>query len=174
MGAAARRASRCNVGKRRGAAGDPKRAQRGFALLLTVMLLILLASLAFAGLDTVQRDQQVAGFLMRKRMSLHAADAGLAKAMETLNQSGTPSIPNTPLADTGLFPHGQPSYGVDTTAAQAVQGLGVGAVPGMNLQPTQNGVPAYQMEYWRVRVQGNAPGGTVSRVEFATGSIKAN
>ena len=44
----------------------------------------------------------------------------------------------------------------------------------MNLQPTQNGVPAYQMQFWRVRVQGNAPGGTVSRVEFGTGSIIAN
>lgn len=150
------------------------RRQGGFALLLTVLLLLMLASLAFAGLDTVQRDQQVAGFLNRKRVSLHAADAGVAKAMETLSQTGTPSIPDTNLADTTLYPYGQPSYGVDTSAASTVDGLGVGGVPGMNLQPTQNGVPAYQMQFWRVRVQGNAPGGTVSRVEFGTGSIIAN
>jgi Tfp pilus assembly protein PilX len=149
-------------------------AQGGFALLLTVLLLLMLASLAFAGLDTVQRDQQVAGFLNRKRASLHAADAGVAKAMETLSQTGTPAIPNTSLGDTSLYPYGQPSYGVDTSAATTVDGLGVGGVPGMNLQPTQNGVPAYQMQFWRVRVQGNAPGGTVSRVEFGTGSIIAN
>lgn len=151
-----------------------RRSQGGFALLLTVLLLLMLASLAFAGLDTVQRDQQVAGYLNRKRVSLQAADAAVAKAMETLNQAGTPTIPTTSLGDTTLYPYGQPSYGVDTTAASTVDGLGVGGVPGMNLQPTQNGVPAYQMQFWRVRVQGNAPGGTVSRVEFGTGSIIAN
>jgi hypothetical protein len=94
--------------------------------------------------------------------------------MESLSQTGAPAIPNTPLGDTSLYPHGQPSYGLDTSAASTVDGLGVGGVPGMNLQPTQNGVPAYQMQYWRIRVQGNAPGGTVSRVEFGTGSIIAN
>ena len=149
-------------------------SQGGFALLLTVLLLLMLASMAFAGLNTVQRDQQVAGFLNRKRASLHAADAGIAKAMETLSQTGTPTIPTTSLADGGLYPHGRPSFGIDTSAASAVDGLGVGGVPGMNLQPTQNGVPAFQMQFWRVRVQGNAPGGTVSRVEFGTGSIIAN
>jgi Tfp pilus assembly protein PilX len=155
-------------------ARDGNRRQEGFALLITVLLLLMLASLAFAGLDTVQRDQQVAGFLNRKRASLHAADAAVSKAMETLNQTGTPTVPTTSLADTTLYPHGQPSYGVDAAAASTVDGLGVGGVPGMNLQPTQNGVPAYQMQFWRVRVQGNAPGGTVSRVEFGTGSIIAN
>lgn len=151
-----------------------RRSQGGFALLLTVLLLLMLASLAFAGLDTVQRDQQVAGFMNRKRVSLHAADAAVAKALETLSQTGTPTVPSTTLADTSLYPHGRPSFEVDSTAASTVDGLGVGGVPGMNLQPTQNGQPAYQMQYWRIRVQGNAPGGTVSRVEFGTGSIIAN
>lgn len=153
---------------------DRRHNQGGFALLMTVLLLIMLASLAFAGLDTVQRDQQVAGFLNRKRVSLHAADAAVAKAMEALSVTGTPTVTTTDLADTTLYPHGRPSYSVDNTAASTVDGLGVGGVPGMNLQPTQNGVPAYQMQFWRVRVQGNAPGGTVSRVEFGTGSIIAN
>ena len=71
----------------------------GFALLMTVMLLLMLASLAFAGLETVQRDQQVAGHLNRKRMALHAADAGLAKGMETFNLNGTPTVPTTNLGD---------------------------------------------------------------------------
>jgi Tfp pilus assembly protein PilX len=153
--------------------GD-RRRQGGFALLLTVLLLLMLASLGLAGLDTVQRDQQVAGFLNRKRASLHAADAGVAKAMETLNQTGIPTVPTTSLGDNTLYPYGQPGYRVDSTAASTIDGLGVGGVPGMNLQPTQNGVPAYQMQFWRVRVQGDAPGGTVSRVEFGTGSIIAN
>ncbi len=146
----------------------------GFALLMTVMLLLMLASLAFAGLETVQRDQQVAGHLNRKRMALHAADAGIAKGMETLNLTGTPTVPTTSLGDSSLYPHGQPSYRADTSDGAAVESLGAGGVPGFNLQPTQNGTPQFQMEYYKIRVQGNAPGGSRSRVEFATGSITAN
>ena len=151
-----------------------RRHDEGFALLLTVLLLLMLASLAFAGLDTVQRDQQVSGHLNRKRIALHAADAGLAKGMETLNLTGTPTVPNTNLGDATLYPHGLPSYQADTSAGAATQSLGAGSVPGFNLQPTQNGTPQFQMQFWKIRVQGNAPGGSLSRVEFATGSIIAN
>ena len=150
---------------------EPRRG--GFALVLTVMLLLMLASLAFAGLETVQRDQQVAGHQNRSRMALHAADAGLAKAMETLELTGTPSIPTTQLGDPALYPHGRPSFEADTSDGPAVESLGAGGVNGFNLQPTQNGAPQFQVEYWKIRVQGNAPGGTRARLEFATGAIAA-
>ena len=146
----------------------------GFALLMTVMLLLMLASLAFAGLETVQRDQQVAGHLNRKRMALHAADAGLAKAMETFSLTGTPTVPTVQLGDSSLYPYGRPSYQADTTDGAAVESLGTGAVPGFNLQPNPDGTPPFEMEYYRIRVQGNAPGGSTSRVEFVTGAIKTN
>lgn len=146
----------------------------GFALFITVMLLLMLASLAFAGLETVQRDQQVAGHLNRKRMALHAADAGIAKALETLSQTGTPTIPTTQLGDASLYPHGRPSYEADTSDGAAVETLGTGGVPGFNLQPNQNGSPQFQMQYYKIRVQGNAPGGSTARIEFATGSITTN
>ena len=153
---------------------EERSQEGGFALLLTVMLLLMLASLAFAGLETVQRDQQVAGHLNRKRMALHAADAGLAKGMETFNQTGTPTVPTTQLGDSSLYPYGRPSYQADTSDGAAVENLGLGGVPGFKLQPTNTGPPQFQMEYYKIRVQGNAPGGTTSRVEFATGSIKTN
>lgn len=151
-----------------------RRRSGGFALLMTVMLLMMLASLAFAGLETVQRDQQVAGHMNRKRVALHAAEAGIAKAMETLNQTGTPTVPTTQLGDGSMYPFGQPSYQADTSDGPAVDNLGTGGVPGFNLQPTQNGTPQFQMQYYKIRVQGNAPGGSRSRVEFATGAITAN
>jgi hypothetical protein len=155
------------------------RQQGGFALLLTVMFLLMLASMAFAGLETVQRDQQVAGHLNRKRMSLHAADAGLAKAMETLQLTGTPAIPVTKLGDAALYPHGRPSFGPDTSNGPAVESLGTGPPSsssggGFNLQPTQNGTPQFQMEYFKIRVQGKAPGGSLTRLEFATSALQAN
>lgn len=153
---------------------EQQRHEGGFALLLTVMLLLMLASMAFAGLETVQRDQQVAGHLNRKRMALHAADAGLAKGMEMFSLNATPSVPTTQLGDSSLYPYGRPSYQADNSDGAAFENLGTGGVPGFNLQPTQNGAPQFQMEYYRMRVQGNAPGGSTARVEFATGSIKAN
>ena len=150
------------------------RRQGGFALILVVMLLIMLAALALSGLNTVQRDQQTAGFANRKRIALQAADAGAARALQTLQQTGTPSIPTTSLGDAALFPFGLPSYGVDTTAATPVEIISTGGVPGMNLQPNQSGVVPFSSQFWRVRVQGNAPGGTVARVEFVTSAVVAN
>ena len=150
------------------------RRQGGFALLLVVLMLLMLASLGFAAMNVVQGDQMVAGYLSRKKMSLHAADAAVAKAMETLQQNGTPTIPNTNLGDTSLYSYGQPSYAVDSSAATPVENLGVGGLQGMNLSIGQNGQITYQVQYWKVRVQGNAPGGTVSRVEFVTGTLLAN
>ena len=138
------------------------------------MLLLMLAALALSGLNTVQRDQQTAGFVNRKRIALQAADAGAAKAFETMSQTGTPVVPTTTLGDASMFPHGLPSFSVDTTAADPVEQLSTGGVPGMNLQPNQSGVVPFQSQFWRVRVQGNAPGGTVARVEFVTSSIVAN
>jgi Tfp pilus assembly protein PilX len=150
------------------------RRQGGFALLLVVLMLLMLASLGFAAMNVVQGDQMVAGYLNRKKMSLHAADAGVAKAMETLQQNGTPTIPTTNLGDTSLYSYGQPRYAQDSTAATPVENLGVGGIQGMNLSIGQNGQITYQVQYWKVRVQGEAPGGTVSRVEFVTGSLLAN
>ena len=80
----------------------------------------------------------------------------------------------TQLGDTTSYPHGRPAYRLDTTAATPVESIGIGGFPGMNLQLGQNGAPQFQLEMYRIRVQGTATGGSVSRVEFATGSLVAN
>ena len=153
---------------------DSTRGERGFALVLSVLLLLMVASLALAGLNTVQRDQQTAGYLTRTRIALQAADAAVAQALENMDQTGTPTVPVTSLGDTSIYPYGLPTFGVDTSAATTVDSLGTGPVSGMNLQSSANGGATFQMQFWRVRVQGNAPGGSVARVEFATGGIVAN
>ena len=149
-------------------------SERGFALVLSVLLLLMVSSLALAGLNTVQRDQQTAGYLNRKRIALQAADAAVAKALESLDQTGTPNVPVTSLGDASIYPYGLPTFGVDTSAATTVDSLGTGPVSGMNIQSSANGGATFQMQFWRVRVQGNAPAGGVARVEFATGGIVAN
>jgi len=151
-----------------------ERGQRGFALLLTVLVLLLVASLGLSALNVVETDQRVAGYLNRKRISLYAADAGVARAMETLQNNGTPSVPSTPVGDTSVFPHGAPSYSTDTSVATPIESIGVSALGGMNLKIQDNNQATFQLEYWRVSVQGDAPGETVSRVEFVTGKLLAN
>ncbi len=148
--------------------------EAGFAILLTVLVLVILASLGLASLNTVQRDQQVAGVLNRKKMALHAADAAVAVAMQTAADTGTPAVATASLADTGLFPYGQPTFSEDASDGDAVESLGFGGMSGMNLRVDENGAPQFQLQFWRIRVQGDAPGGSTSRVEFATGVLFTN
>ena len=156
-----------------GAQSRPQR-EGGFALLVTVLLLLLLALLGFAALDAVSKDQQVAGFQNRRAIAFFAAEAGVAKAMETLTTAGAPSVPTTTLGDSTIFPYGQPSFRLDPTVADPIDGLGLASYPGMSLNIGQGGTSTYQVNYWRVRVQGDGPGGTVARLDLVSGVLVAN
>ena len=52
--------------------------------------------------------------------------------------------------------------------------LGNGAFPGMSLNLGQGGTPTYMLSYWRIRVEGRAPGGSVARIETVSGALLAN
>jgi len=138
------------------------------------MILLLLGLFGFAALDVVTRDQQVAGFQKRKQTSFYAAEAGVAKALETLTTQNLPSVPDTALGDSTLFPSGQPRFRLDPTATDPIESLGNGAFPGMALNIGQGGSPTYQLSYWKIRVQGRAPGGSSTRIETVSGALIAN
>lgn len=148
--------------------------ERGSALLITTLLLLLLGLFGLAALGTVSTDQQVAGFQKRKKLAFYAAEAGVAKALETLTTSFTPSVPTTNVGDGSLFPYGQPSYRQDPTATDPIESLGTGAFPGMSINLGQGGAPTYMLSYWRIRVEGRAPGGSVARIETVSGALQAN
>jgi len=150
------------------------RHEAGSALLITSMLLLILGLFGFAALSTVTKDQQIAGFTKRQRVAFHAAEAGIAKAFETLTTELQPNVPNTDLGDASLFPHGRPSFRPDPTVADPIENVGTGSYPGMSLNLGQNGAPTYQLSYWRMRVQGRAPGGTATRIETVGGALVAN
>ena len=116
----------------------------------------------------------MAGFQNRKRMALYAADAGISEALERLTTTSTPSISTADLGDTSLFPYGRPSYRPDPTTTTPTKDLGSAPFPGMGLNLGQGGLPTYQINYWRVRAQGLAPGGTQAKVEAVSGSLAAN
>jgi len=149
------------------------RGEGGAALLVTMMILIALALLGMTTLQTVMSDQQVSGYQTRSRMAFQAAEAGLAVVRGSLDGTNTPTIAAVSLADAATYPHGQPSYGPDPNIAQPVTDMGASAAQGMNLR-IGGGGPKYQLQYWRVNVQGTAPGGSVSRVEMVAGVLKGN
>jgi hypothetical protein len=148
--------------------------ERGSALLVSTLILLLLGLFGLAALGTVTKDQQVAGFQKRKKLAFYAAEAGVAKALETLTTAFAPSVPTTQVGDSSIFPHGRPSYQLDSSAADPIEPLGNGAFPGMSLNLGQGGTPTYMLSYWRIRVEGRAPGGSVARIETVSGSLLAN
>ena len=144
------------------------RREQGSALFVTMLLLVLMGLIGFAALETVTRDQQVAHFVGRKSSALYAAEAGIAQAIDTLQNDGTPSVPTTSLADSSLYPYGQPSYKLDPDAATPVEDLGIAGVAGMNLAIGAGG-PTFIMKYFRVRVEGEAMGESTTKLEVAAG-----
>jgi hypothetical protein len=160
----------------RSRAARPREA--GIALLASVLLLLMLASIGLAALNVVERDQQVAGYLNRKAIALHAADAAIARALGSLSATGTPTVPVTNIGSSGLYPGGQPSYRTDTNPPAghtAIEKAGKGSLPGYQLGGAGGGSEApYSVQYWRIRVQGEAPGGSIARVEVLTGALVAN
>jgi hypothetical protein len=150
-----------------------RRRESGAALLVTVLILIALGFLGISTLAAVMGDQQVAGYQSRGRVALHAAEAGMAEVQSDLSGVGAPTIATGTLGDASLYPYGRPSYGPDTAIADPVQDLGAVGAQGMNLR-IGGGGPRYQVQYWKLNVQGNAPGGSVARVEAAVGILRGN
>jgi hypothetical protein len=135
---------------------------------------MMLGLIGLAALNTTTRDQQVAGFQNRKRIALSAADAGVAEALENLTTTGSVGIAATTIGDSTLYPHGQPSYRPDPSVADPVENLGTAPYPGMSLNIGQGGTPTYQLNYWRMHIEGRAPGGSQARIEAVSGVLVAN
>jgi len=150
-----------------------RRRQSGAALLVTMLILIALSLLGISTLAAVMGDQQVSGYQSRGRIALHAAEAGMSDVQSSLDGAGAPTINSASLGDTTIYPHGQPSYGPDTAVTAPVEDLGAVGAQGMNLR-IGGGGPRYQVQYWKLNVQGNAPGGSVARIEAAVGVLRGS
>ena len=151
-----------------------RRLQEGSALLIAVLMLVLMGLIGIGALDAVTRDRQVAGYLNRKKVAFYAAEAGVAEALQTLNTDLQPSVSNATLGDTSIYPYGRPSYRPDPDVADPIENIGVGSAAGMNLAIGQGGAAVFQISYWRVNVRGDAPGGSVARLEIESGALYAN
>lgn len=162
-----------------------RRAERGIAMLIAILILILFGAMAVASMDTVTRDRQLAGIHSQANLAFQAAEAGIAAGMAALRNPAipwpssaaalatfNPPLPNIPLGDAGDYPEGQPSYVQDPDAPQAIQYLGVGGeCPGWEVSlNTQNiggsGLTVLETVF-EIRVQGQTQTGARSRIEAA-------
>jgi hypothetical protein len=151
-----------------------RKHQQGSALLIVMLVMAMMGLIGFAALEAVTRDQRVAGFAKRKKIAFFAAEAGVSAALHALRINEEPDFPASTVGDASWFAHGLPTYEMDTSSGPAKTNLGKGALPGMNLQTQANNQPKFVIRYWEVKVKGEAFGGTVSRIMFASGTIESN
>ena len=154
--------------------GHSRRRQQGSALLILMLVMALMGIIGFAALEAVTRDQRVAGFMKRKKTAFFAAEAGVSTALHALRVNQDPTFTASTVGDSSWFAQGLPTYSLDTSSGAASTNLGVGAFPGMNMQIGQNGLPKFSIRFWEVNVKGEAVGGTVSRIQFASGTLETN
>ena len=151
-----------------------RKHRQGSALLIVMLVMAMMGLIGFAALEAVTRDQRVAGFMKRKKIAFFAAEAGVSTALHALRTNEDPAFAPSTVGDVSWFEQGLPTYSLDTSGGAASKDLGTGALPGMNLQIGQGGLPKFTIRYWEVNVKGEAVGGTVSRIQIASGTIEAN
>jgi Tfp pilus assembly protein PilX len=151
-----------------------RKRQQGSALLIVMLVMAMMGLIGFAALEAVTRDQRVAGFMKRKKISFFAAEAGVSAALHALRTTEQPDFAPATVGDASWFAMGLPTYALDTSGGASSTNLGTGAMPGMNMQIGQNNSPKFTIRYWEVKVKGEAFGGTISRIAFASGTIETN
>jgi len=153
---------------------DLRKHQRGSALLIVMLVMAMMGIIGFAALESVTRDQRVAGFLKRKKIAFFAAEAGVSSALYALRTNGDPTFAQSTVGSTSWFQHGLPTFSMDSSGGAASTPLGPGKLEGYNMQLKQGGVTQFGLELWEVNVKGEAIGGTISRIQIANGTLQAN
>jgi len=166
-----------------------RRSERGSALFVAVLMLVMMGFLGVAALETVSRDREVAGLQNRSRTAFYAAEAGLANARQVVHSQLSRSNP-TPLAfpdvtnkqtigDTVLYDQelgNLPRYYGDPNPT-----LPDPCVGGPSVCYWKKGVPAadagvklntgsgamFIWDLYRINVVGESPDGSRSRLEAA-------
>ena len=151
-----------------------RKYERGSALFIAVMMLVLMGALGIVALDSVTTDRQVAGLQNRAIGAFYTAEAGLAEGRSLIEDVGSRS--STPtfhtqgspqlLGDTALYARegSQPQYYGDPAFADPIRWIGDtgGGMPGGNLQV---GKQKLMETLWQINVVGESATGARSRVE---------
>jgi hypothetical protein len=157
-----------------------EQGEQGLALVITVLLLVLMAGIVMAALETVMRDRQVAGLQNRSRSAFYAGEAAVAEARSLVrNVTSRASLPAfydeaTPkvLGDAALYDqegsqprfYGDPDYNdpIRYSAESAGGGEGMNlSVQGQRLSST----------LWQINVVGESADGSTSRLEVVEAKV---
>ena len=139
---------------------DHKR-ERGAAMFIAVLLLILMGALGLVALDTATEDRRIAGFQNRSASAFAAAEAGVAHAAELAKQNVT-NLPTQNLSDATVYDReggALPSYRADPnplpvgTNPTGIVSAGFGAAEGV--APDAGG--GWKTGKWRINVEGRSP-----------------
>ena len=148
----------------------PIRSQRGSAMLIAMLVLVLMGMIGLASLDTVMRDRQIAGYQKMADTALYAADAGVAKSLDLLHKEVTTAALapgdclSAKLGATDLG--GGIGYAPDPSAPTDEICMLASAEPCAEVDASiEQGQPVYLYTVWNVRVEGTAPGGATARVQ---------
>jgi len=151
------------------------RREAGSALIITMLILVLLGMIGLAALDTVTRDQQVAGYQNRASLAFYAAEAGVSDAKDRIRGVFATNAQVTfpaqaaavSLGDTTIFPYGRPQYFGDPAAVggQAVRFQNAGARDVGGGYDLREGRQQWFNTMWRIQVQGQTADLAVSRLD---------
>jgi len=155
------------------------------ALFVTIMMLVFMTAIAFASLETVARDREVAGLQNRSRNAFYAAEAAVAEARSLIRNVGNRAVVpafhdvNNPrlLADLTLYDReaNQPRYYGDPNFTPPIRyvgeaGGGTGSSEGFSLSVAGQRLAS---TLWQINVTGEAPGGSQVRLEVAEVKVMA-
>ena len=147
------------------------RRQRGAALIVAMLMLVLMGLIGIASLDSVMRDRQIAGYTSRARSALYAADAGVAAALDMVRTASLPTALTagdciTQVLPATNLPNGT-SFQPDTTAATNNVCMLASADPCSELDASIEVGSGSTILYtlWDMRVQGQTADGAVARVQ---------
>jgi hypothetical protein len=159
------------------------RRDRGAAMFIAVLLLVLMGALGLVALDTASEDRRIAGFQNRSNSAFAAAEAGVAHAAELAKQNNL-TLPTRNLSDTTVYDRetALPSYRADPnplpvgTNPTGIVSAGFGAAEGV--APEAGG--GWKTGKYRINVEGRSPNAagagmdgrmSTSRIELMWGEV---
>jgi len=148
--------------------------QAGIALMLSVLLLFILATIALSSIETTMKDAEVVGAKKTSEASLQMAEAGVADALDFLYNSYDPI--NTPeIGETiDMVSYGGFGGSFDPQGSYEVEGGSYGLAGGTDMtmaslgEPCLTADPAHHYGVWDIQVQGVSAGNrSVSTIHFS-------
>lgn len=164
---------------------QPRKHERGAALLVSILLLFLMTAIAMAAMDTVATDMQVAGFQKQSQGALYAAEAGAAHARQVVrglaSRAERPTYPAdfpdeanpVQLGIAADYVNGiQPRYYADPDPAEPIEYIGEGSRCSEGCNITLGG-QKFNHTKWKINVEGRSSEGATKKIEVVATRLLA-